>query len=249
MVLSMEGKVVIITGGASGLGYEACKVFAKQGANVVVVDYNKLGAERVAKELIEAGYPAALAFGVDVKDRDQVSKMVYDVVVNFGKIDVLINNAGITRDRTAIKMSQDEWETVIDTNLTGVFNCTKEVLPYMVEQGKGRIISTSSVVGTNGGFGQINYAASKAGIIGMTKSLAKELGRKGITANAVAPGFILTPMVEAMPEKVLKQMESGVSVGRLGKPVEVAHAYLYLASDEAAYVNGTVLEIDGGIIF
>lgn len=248
MLFSMSGKVVIITGGASGLGYEACKVFAQQGATVVVADYNEEGAKQVAQELLNEGYEA-LGLGVDVSNRLAVKIMVNEVIAKYGKVDVLINNAGITRDRTAVKMTQEEWQAVIDTNLTGVFNCTQEVLPHMVKQGKGRIISTSSVVGTSGGFGQINYSASKAGIIGMTKSLAKEVGRKGITANAVAPGFILTPMVEAMPENVLKQMESGVSVGRLGKPIEIAHAYLYLASDEAAYINGTVLEIDGGIIF
>ena len=171
-------------------------------------------------------------------------KKVYD---RYGKIDILINNAGITRDSTMKKMTVEQWQEVIDVNLTGVFYCTKAVSEYMLAAGYGRIVNASSVVGLYGNFGQTNYVATKAGIIGMTKTLAREFGRKGITVNAVAPGFIATDMVAAMPEEVLAGMKAKVPVGRLGDPEDIAYAYLYLASDEASYVNGATLSVDGGM--
>src|SRR5690606_27197858 len=166
----------------------------------------------------------------------------------YGRIDVLVNNAGITQDATLLKMTEEQFDRVIDVNLKGVFYCTKAVAPIMVEQGKGKIINTSSVVGVYGNFGQTNYAASKSAVIGMTKTWAKELGRKGINVNAVAPGFIAKPMVQKMPEKVLEKMKGNVSLARLGDPKDVANAYLFLASDESDYVHGHVLHVDGGIM-
>jgi 3-oxoacyl-[acyl-carrier protein] reductase len=178
---------------------------------------------------------------------EEVEKAAKNVFEKFGKIDILVNNAGITRDSTLKKMTSEQWQQVIDVNLTGVFNCTKCVVEYMLDKGFGRIINTSSVVALYGNFGQTNYVAAKAGLIGMTKTWAKELGRKGINVNAVAPGFIATEMVMQMPENVLDAMKSKVPVGRLGKPEEIAATYLFLASDDAAYINGAVISVDGGI--
>jgi 3-oxoacyl-[acyl-carrier protein] reductase len=261
----LNGKVSIVTGGGSGLGEATCKLFANHGAKVVVADYNFENAKRVSDEInqqygtdiaiqtpndeIKAREFRAIPIWVNVANRSQVDGMVEDVLHSFGKIDILVNNAGITRDSTVVKMRQEQWDEVIATNLTGVYNCISAVVPHMIEQKFGRIINTSSIVGTSGNFGQINYGATKAGVIGLTKSLAKELGRKGIHTNAVAPGFILTPMVKAMPEKVIQMMEEKIPVGHLGEPMDIANAYLFLASDMANYVNGTVLEVDGGILF
>jgi 3-oxoacyl-[acyl-carrier protein] reductase len=244
----LKDKVVIVTGGGSGLGEATCLLFANHGAKVVVADYNFEAAVKVHAEINKLDL-TSMPVKVDVADRASVDAMVTDVMRNFGKIDVLINNAGITRDARIVKMQQEQWDQVIATNLTGVYNCISAVTPHMIEQKYGRIINTSSIVGVSGNFGQTNYAATKAGVIGITKSVAKELGPKGINTNAVAPGFILTPMVKAMPEKVIKMMEEKIPLGRLGEPLDVANAYLYLASDMANYVNGTVLEVDGCISF
>lgn len=244
----LKDKVAIVTGGGSGLGEAACLLFAKHGAKVVIADFN-LDAAIDVKNKIDFLEGESVAYPVDVADRDTVEALIAFVISKYGRIDILINNAGITADSTIAKMSYDQWDKVLDVNLSGVFNCTKAVIPHMIEQGYGKIINTSSVVGTSGGFGQVNYSATKAGVIGMTKSLSKELGKKGIRVNAVAPGFIMTPMVEKMPEKVIKMMEEKIPVGHLGKPVDIANAYLFLASDLSSYVNGTVLEVDGGILF
>jgi 3-oxoacyl-[acyl-carrier protein] reductase len=244
----LNGKVTIITGGGSGLGEAACRLFAENGAIVVVADYNFEEAIRVHTDIYKSGHES-IPCHVNVANRESVDKLVADIIRTYGRIDILINNAGITRDSTVVKMQQEQWDQVIATNLTGVYNCISATVPHMIEQGSGSIINTSSVVGTSGGFGQVNYSATKAGVIGMTKSLAKELGKKGIRVNAVAPGFILTPMVKKMPEKVIKMMEEKIPMGRLGEPIEVAGIYLFLASDLSSYVNGTVLEVDGGIMF
>lgn len=239
--MKLEGKVVIITGGAGGLGKEASLLFANEGAHVVVADFNKILAEDIAKEI------NGLGLAVDVAKREQVKLMVDDVIKQYGKIDILVNNAGITMDSTLVKMTQEQWDNVISINQTGVFNCTQEVVPHMIKEGYGKIINTSSVVGRMGNFGQTNYAATKAAVIAMTQTWAKELGRKGINVNAVAPGFIMTPMTEKMPENVLKGMKEKVSLQRLGTPRDIANTYLFLASDDACYINGAVIPVDGGL--
>lgn len=244
----LKDKIAIVTGGANGLGKETCILFAKNGAKVVIADYNFDAALKVHNEIKELGFDS-IPVKVDVADRESVDAMVKEVIDTYGKIDILINNAGITRDSTLVKMTQTQWDQVIATNLTGIFNCCQAVAPHMIEQKYGKIVNTSSVVGTSGNFGQINYAATKAGVIGMTKSLAKELGRKGINVNAIAPGFVATDMVAAMPEKVLNTMVEKIPMQRLGKPIEIANAYMFLASDMASYVNGTTLEVDGAIMF
>lgn len=242
--MRLANKVAIITGGAGGIGLAAVKRFLEEGAKVAIVDYDKQQGEKMEAELGEN-----VAFlAVDVSKLADVKEMVEQVVDRFGKIDILINNAGITRDATLVKMSEEDFEKVIQINLNGVYYCTQAVAPHMIAQGSGKIISTSSVSGVYGNFGQTNYAATKAAIIGMTKTWAKELGRKGINVNAVAPGFTATPMVEKMPEKVLQQMEGITSLQRLGKPEDIANAYLFLASDEASYITGHVLQVDGGIM-
>ncbi|PKR85723.1 beta-ketoacyl-ACP reductase [Heyndrickxia camelliae] len=239
--MKLEGKVVIITGGAGGLGKEASLLFASEGAHVVVADYNKEAAEEIANGV------NGLGLAVDVSNREQVDRLVNEVIDRYGKIDILINNAGITMDSTLVKMNQEQWEHVIAINQTGVFHCTQAVVPHMLQAGYGRIINTSSIVGRMGNFGQTNYAATKAAVIAMTQTWAKELGRKGINVNAVAPGFIMTPMTEKMPEKVLQGMKEKVSLQRLGTPRDIANTYLFLASDDSSYINGAVIPVDGGL--
>lgn len=240
--MRLKNKVAVITGGASGIGLAAVKRFTEEGAHVAIVDYDKGSGEKVAAE-----FANTLFFAVDVSDSSQVKEMVEQVIAHFGKIDILINNAGITRDATLVKMAEEDFKKVIEINLNGVFYCTQAVVPHMIASGTGKVINTSSVSGVYGNFGQTNYAATKAALIGMTKTWAKELGRKGINVNAVAPGFTVTPMVQKMPEKVLQQMESMTSLRRLGQPEDIANAYVFLSSDEASYITGHVLHVDGGI--
>jgi 3-oxoacyl-[acyl-carrier protein] reductase len=242
----LEDKVAIITGGADGIGKATAELFAAEGAKVAIWDLNTEKGEALVKQL-KANDGEAIFVRVNTADMAAVEKAAAIVMEKYGRIDILLNNAGITRDASMKKMTTDQWQQVIDVNLSGVFYCTKAVSPFMLENGYGRIISTSSVVALYGNFGQTNYVAAKAGVIGMTKTWAREFGRKGITVNAIAPGFISTEMVAAMPEQVLTGMREKVPVGRLGEPKEIAYAFLFLASDEAAYVNGTVLSVDGGI--
>ncbi len=242
----LENKVAIITGGTAGIGAAAAKKFAQEGAKVTVWARNAEKGKAFVESMAKKGYTICFD-AVDTSNYEQVvaaTKRVFDAN---GKIDILINNAGITNDATLKKMTPEQWQSVIDINLTGTFYCTKAVNQYMVEAGWGRIINVSSVVGLYGNFGQTNYVATKAGVIGMTKTLGRELGKKGVTVNAVAPGFIATDMVAKMPEDVLKGMIAKVPVGRLGKPEDIANAFCFLASDEAAYVNGAVLSVDGGM--
>lgn len=244
--MRLRNKVAIITGGASGIGFAGVKKFVAEGAKVVIADYNQEAGQAVEQELRRHGADVTF-IAVNVADRESVNAMVTKTLELYGQIDILVNNAGITQDAMLHKMSMEQWDRVISINLTGVFNCTQSVVAHMRERGTGRIISTSSVVGKFGNVGQTNYAATKAGVIGMTQTWAKELGGKGITVNAVAPGFIRTPMTEKMPEKILAMMKEKVNVGRLGEPEDVANAYLFLASDEASYINGVVLSVDGGL--
>jgi 3-oxoacyl-[acyl-carrier protein] reductase len=241
----LKDKIAIVTGGARGIGKTTALIFAQEGATVIIWDMVDAGFE-LEKELGEAGLSVSF-MKVSVTNPDELQNAAETVIQQYGKIDILINNAGITRDRSLLKMSHEEWQQVIDVNLTGVFNCTKAVIPYMVEKQYGRIICTSSVVGITGNFGQTNYSATKAALIGMVKTWAKELGKFNITANAVAPGFIRTEMTAQMPEEVQKQMIAGIPLKRMGTAEDIAHAYLYLASDEAGYINGHTLSVNGGI--
>ncbi len=241
-----EKKVAIITGGAAGIGKAGAIRLANEGAKVVLWDMNTEAGDTTCREIAAIGGEAVF-MKVNTSLFADVEAAATNVIEKYRKIDILINNAGITRDASIKKMTPEQWQQVIDVNLTGVFNCAKVISQYMVEKNFGRIINTSSVVALYGNFGQTNYVATKAGVIGMTKTLARELGRKGITVNAVAPGFIATDMVKKMPAEILKSMEDKVPVGRLGHPDEIASIYAYLASEEAAYINGAVISVDGGI--
>lgn len=245
-MMKLNNRVAIITGGGKGIGRESALAFARAGARVVIADFDAAAGEAVAAE-IQALDAEALFVQTNVTDRASVNAMVEAAVSRFGRVDILVNNAGITADATLAKMTEEAFDRVIAVNLKGVFNVTQAVLPTMLAQGYGRIINTSSVVGTYGNFGQTNYAATKAGVVGMTLSWAKELGPKGITANAVAPGFILTEMTAKMPEKVLEMMKEKAPVRRLGLPSDIANAYLFLALEESSFINGHVLSVDGGL--
>lgn len=245
--MRLKDKVAIITGSGRGLGKEAALLFAREGAKVVVCDVNEEWAKSTAREIQEAG-GVAIAVHVDVTSPESVKAMVDETLKEFGRIDVLVNNAGVTADALLVKMTDEQWDKVINVNLKGVFNCTRAVAPVMIGQGRGKIVNTSSVVGIYGNIGQTNYIASKAAIIGMTRGWAKELGRKGINVNAVAPGFTMTDMMATVPEKILASIKEKTPLGRLGAPKDIAYAYLYLASDEADFVNGAVLQVDGGLV-
>ncbi|MBA4495226.1 3-oxoacyl-ACP reductase FabG [Paenactinomyces guangxiensis] len=245
--MRLGNRVAIITGGANGIGRETAFTFAREGAQLMIADYDTAAGQEICAQLREKGAEAAF-HQVDVSSRESVQKMVEATVEHFQKIDILINNAGITHDGMLVTLTEEQWRRVIEVNLNGVFFCTQAVVPHMIKQGRGRIISASSVSGVYGNIGQTNYAATKAGVVGMTKSWAKELARHGLRVNAIAPGFVQTRMVETVPQTVLEQVQKQIPVGRLGKPSDIAHAYLFLASDEADYINGTVLHVDGGII-
>jgi len=249
--MRFQGKVCLVTGGASGIGKAATEAFAREGAKVVFCDLVEEAGEQVASEIGGDFYQ------VNVTDRQAVQDWVDDVVEKYGHVDVLINNAGILRDGLFVKvkdgelvkqMSEADFDLVISVNLKGVFNCTQAVAPYMIKQGSGAIISVSSIVGLDGNFGQTNYVATKAGVIGMTKVWARELGRSNVRVNAVAPGFTATEMVKAMPEKILDGMKARTPLGRLGEPEDIANAFLFLASNEASFITGIVLRVDGGIV-
>ena len=239
-------KVAIITGAASGIGEATALKFAVEGAKVAVCDINFADAERVARAINDAG-GEALAFRIDVTDKETLRKMVEQVMAAWGRIDTLVNNAGIVQDAQFRKMTDEQFERVIDVNLKGVYNCTKAVVDIMLEQNSGCILNASSIVGLHGNFGQTNYAATKFVVIGMVKTWARELGRKGIRANAICPGFVETPILNSMPRKVIKMIEDRVPLGRLARPEEIANTFAWLASDEASYINGAVIEVSGGL--
>ncbi|WP_339714293.1 3-oxoacyl-ACP reductase FabG [uncultured Kriegella sp.] len=241
----LKDKVAVITGGANGIGKVTVEKFLNEGAKVICWDIN----EDAGKKLMEENENKALKLQkVNTVNKAEVDKAVAELISTYGGIDILINNAGITRDATLKKMTTEQWQSVLDVNLTGVFNCTQAISEYMVERGSGKIVNASSIVGLYGNFGQSNYVATKAGVIGLTKVWARELGRKGINVNAVAPGFIATEMVETIPDKVIAQLVSKIPLSRLGKPQDVANAYLFLSSEEASFINGTILSVDGGLV-
>jgi len=245
--MRVKDKVVIITGGGSGIGKETGLLFAREGAKVVVGDVNeKAGVETV--DAIKNGGGDALFVKLDVSNREQTKQVVKDTIAKYGRIDVLINNAGIIQDALVVKMTEDQWDKVIDINLKGPFNCIQAVAEQMIAQGSGVILNISSIVALYGNVGQTNYAATKAGLVGMTKTLAKELGKKGIRVNAIAPGFIYTPMTATVPEKILDMMKEKTPLKRLGTPMDVANALLFLSSDEASFINGAVISVDGGLL-
>jgi len=243
----LQNKIAIITGGAQGIGKATALKFADEGASIVLWDVNEEKGNALVNELKAKDIKAHFT-KVDVTKIDSAEKAAKEAVEIFSTIDILINNAGITRDASLVKMTAEQWQQVVDVNLTGVFNCTKAVIPFMIEKKYGKIVNTSSVVGLYGNFGQTNYVATKAGIIGMTKVWARELGRKGINVNAVAPGFIATEMVKTIPENILKSLEEKTPLGRLGLPEDIANAYLFLSSEEANFINGITLSVDGGLI-
>ena len=242
----LENRVAIITGGTAGIGAATAIKFAQEGAKVILWARNAERGNAFVEKMKGMGLEAEFD-AIDSSNYEAVCEAAKRVNDKYGKIDILINNAGITNDSTLKKMTIEQWQQVIDINLSGSFYCIKAITPYMLEKGYGRIVNASSVVALYGNFGQTNYVATKAGLIGMTKTLARELGKKGITVNAVAPGFIETDMVAKMPENVLDGMRAKVPVGRLGQPEEIASAYLFLASEEAAYINGATLSVDGGM--
>lgn len=245
--MRISGKTAVITGGAKGIGATAARIFCEQGAQVIIIDFDEQAGEAIAQQLHAEGNDAAF-FKADVANEQEVNSVAAAIIEEFGRVDILVNNAGITMDAMTLKMEASAFRRVLDVNVTGVFNCTKAFLPSMIEAGAGRIISTSSIAGTGGNVGQANYAASKAAIIGMTKTWAKEFGPKGITVNAVAPGFIETEMIETIPEKIIAQIRQMTPFPRFGTSEDIANAYLFLASDEASFINGTVLEVDGGML-
>jgi 3-oxoacyl-[acyl-carrier protein] reductase len=242
----LQNKVSLITGAAQGIGLATALKFAREGATVVVCDINPQAVD-AAVALCQAEGATAQGFVMDVTQRPMVDSVVAQVMAAFGRIDVLVNNAGITQDARLQKMTLEQFDRVIDVNLRGVFHCSQAVADIMVAQGSGAILNASSVVGVYGNFGQTNYAATKFGVIGFTKTWSRELGPKGVRVNAVAPGFVSTPILQTIPEKVLAEMAQRVPMRRLGQPEEIANVYAFLASDEASYINGVVLEVAGGL--
>lgn len=259
--MRLKGEVALITGGAAGIGKATAERFAEEGAKVVICDVNEELGQATARALGSEYSPSTGSghsfYKVDVTDRNAVQEWIDDVAERYGRIDVLVNNAGVLRDATLVKvkdgelvkqMSEADFDLVIAVNLKGVFNCTQAVAPYMIRQGDGVILNATSVSGLDGNFGQTNYVATKAGVIGMTKVWARELGRYNIRVNAVAPGPTATEMVRSMPQKILDSFRERTPLRRLGQPRDVANAYLFLASDEASYISGAVLRVDGGIV-
>jgi 3-oxoacyl-[acyl-carrier protein] reductase len=254
--MRLQNKVAIITGGAKGIGAATAQLFAREGAAVAIWDLASENAQATANRIRESG-GLAFSFSVNVSDQASVRAALERTMERFDHVDILINNAGILRDARLVKtkegkvvggMSEADFDVVMAVNLKGTFNCTQAVVPQMITRRYGRILNASSIVGIYGNFGQTNYVATKAGVIGMTRVWARELGQWGITVNAVAPGFIDTDMTRSMPPRILQSMIERTPVGRLGLPEDVAYAYLYLASDEAAFVNGAVLSVDGGTV-
>ncbi len=245
--MRLKDKVAIITGAGRGIGLTTAQTFAREGAKVVLCDLDFAEVEAAAQDLKKAGHQV-LAVQANTAKSDSVKDLLQKSLAEFGRVDILVNNAGIIRDRQLLKMEDEEFDQVIEVNLRGVYLCAKAAAEVMAAQGGGVILNASSVVALYGNFGQTNYVASKAGVIGMTRVWARELGRKGIRVNAVAPGFIETRMTEGIPDKVIEKLIEKVPLGRMGKPQDIANAYLWLASDESSYVTGHVLSVDGGAV-
>jgi 3-oxoacyl-[acyl-carrier protein] reductase len=251
--MRMKDKVTLVTGGAAGIGKATAQRFIEEGSQVMICDVNQKAGEKAAQEL----GPRAQFHVVDVTDREAVQAWVDDVVDTCGRVDVLVNNAGVMRDNMLVRvkdgelikqMPEAEFDLVVAVNLKGVFNCAQAVAPHMIRAGSGVILNATSIVGLDGNFGQTNYVATKAGVVGMTKVWARELGRYNIRVNAVAPGFTATEMVMQMPEKILEGMKARTPLGRMGQPRDIANAYLFLASEEASFISGVILRVDGGIV-
>jgi len=243
----LTGQTAIVTGGGAGIGKAISLALAKEGADVTITDVNLETAQQTVQE-IEALGRKSFAAPADVSDSTAVESFINTVVEEFGRIDILVNNAGITRDSLLIRMKDADWESVLKINLTGTFNCTRAVSKIMMKQRSGRIVNMASVIGLMGNAGQANYAASKAGVIALTKSAAKELASRGILVNAIAPGFIMTRMTDVLPEQVKNEMLNRIPLSRFGKPEDVANTVLFLVSDAANYITGQVIQVDGGMV-
>lgn len=246
--MKLEGKKALVTGASRGIGRAIALALAAEGADVAV---NYAGSEAAAKEVaaeIEAMGRKAIVIQADIASNEMSTAMIDKVVAEFGRIDILVNNAGITRDGLLMRMKEEDWDAVLNTNLKGVFNCTKAAIKYMMKQKSGKIVSISSVVGLMGNAGQANYAAAKAGVIGFTKAVAKEVAARGITVNAVAPGFIKTDMTSVLSEKVVENLIAGIPLNRLGESEDIAKAVVFLVSDDANYITGQTLHVDGGMV-
>ena len=244
--MKLTGKVALVTGAAQGIGKAVALLLARNGADIVISDINLEKAEETAKEVQALGRKA-LATKVDVATLGDVEKMVETILAQFGKVDILVNNAGIARDKLILRMTEEDWDAVLNINLKGTFNCTKAVVRHMSKQRSGKIVNIASVVGEMGNAGQGNYAASKAGVIGFTKTIAREFAQRGINVNAIAPGYIETPMTDALPDKAKEELKRLIPMDRLGKPEDVAEAVLFLVSESANYITGQVLNVNGGI--
>jgi len=244
--LKLTGKVALVTGAAQGIGRAIALLLARNGADIVVSDINLEKAEETAKEIRAIG-PKAMAVKVDVSNLGDVERMVEGILEKLAKIDILVNNAGITRDKLVLRMTEEDWDAVLGVNLKGTFNCTKAVIRHMAKQRSGKIVNIASVVGEMGNAGQANYSASKAGVIGLTKTIAREYAQRGINVNAIAPGYIETPMTDALPEKVKEELKRMIPLERLGRPKDVAEAVLFLVSQSSSYITGQVLNVNGGI--
>ncbi len=244
--MDIKGQVAVVTGGARGIGKAIAETFAEKGVNLVIADISLEQAKETAAELEKLGVKA-MPVKLDVSKSDEVIKTFEDISKNFGKIDILVNNAGVTRDGLIMRMKEEDWDMVININLKSVFLCSKEAIKIMVKQKYGRIVNIASVVAFMGNPGQANYSASKAGIVGLTKTTAKEYASRGITANAVAPGFITTAMTDALPENVKEEMKKAIPLGRFGTIEDVASAVVFLASPDSGYITGQVIHVNGGM--
>jgi 3-oxoacyl-[acyl-carrier protein] reductase len=244
--LKLTGRVALVTGAAQGIGKAIALLLARNGADIVVSDINLEKAEETAKEIRAIG-PKAMAVKVDVSNPSDVERMVEAIIEKLAKIDILVNNAGITRDKLILRMTEEDWDAVLGVNLKGTFNCTKTVIRHMAKQRSGKIVNIASVVGEMGNAGQANYSASKAGVIGLTKTIAREYAQRGINVNAIAPGYIETPMTDALPEKAKEELKKLIPMERLGRPEDVAEAVLFLVCEESSYITGQVINVNGGI--